>query len=101
GGGPALGLFEDAQYQVHERELQANDLILFFTDGLFDVENAQDESFNEQRLRQSIQTRAWMPPDQIVHGVFNEIERFAEGRAFGDDVCFLGMEIAHLTSKAD
>jgi serine phosphatase RsbU (regulator of sigma subunit) len=99
GGGPALGLFENAEYQVHSRALQANDLILFFTDGLFDVENHRDESFNEQRLRESIQTRAGMPPAQLVNDVFEEIERFAEGRAFADDVCFLGMEIAHLPSS--
>lgn len=99
-GGPALGLFEDAQYQVHERELQANDLILLFTDGLFDVENANEESFNEQRLRETIHTRAGMAPADLVQDVFTEIERFAEGRAFADDVCFLGMEIAHLP-KAD
>ncbi len=101
GSGPALGIFENAQYAVHERSLQANDLILLFTDGLFDVENHQDEAFNEQRLRESIQTRAgMMPPDQLVHDVFDEIERFAEGRAFADDVCLLGMEIAHLPSSS-
>jgi len=99
GSGPALGIFENAQYQVHERALQAGDLILFFTDGLFDVENKNDEAFNEQRLRASIETRAGMPPAQLVHDVFSEIERFAEGRAFADDVCFLGMEIAHLSSS--
>jgi len=99
GSGPALGIFENAQYAIHERALEPSDLILFFTDGLFDVENQHDESFNEHRLRQSIQTRAGMPPDQLVHDVFQEIEQFAEGRAFADDVCFLGMEIAHLASS--
>jgi serine phosphatase RsbU (regulator of sigma subunit) len=100
GSGPALGIFENAQYHVHERDLHAGDLILFFTDGLFDVENTRDESFNEQRLRASIATRAGMPPAQLVHDVFHEIEVFAEGRAFADDVCLLGMEIAHLPSQS-
>jgi serine phosphatase RsbU (regulator of sigma subunit) len=63
------------------------------------VENSRDEAFNEQRLRASIETRAGMPPAQLVHDVFDEIERFAEGRAFADDVCFLGMEIARLPSE--
>lgn len=99
GSGPALGIFENAQYAVHERALESSDLILLFTDGLFDVENHHDESFNEHRLRQSIQTRAGMPPDQLVHDVFREIEQFAEGRAFADDVCFLGMEIARLDAS--
>jgi serine phosphatase RsbU (regulator of sigma subunit) len=96
GGGPALGIFEDARYSTHERDLAASDLILFFTDGLFEVENLSDEAFNESRLRESIRARAGLPPAQLVQEVFHEVERFAEGRAFADDVCFLGMEIAHL-----
>jgi serine phosphatase RsbU (regulator of sigma subunit) len=96
GGGPALGIFEDAQYTTHQLPLAANDLLLFFTDGLFEAENACDEAFNEDRLRESIRLRAGLPPVQIVNEVFQEIETFTDGRAFSDDVCLLGMEIAHL-----
>ena len=98
--GPALGLFEDMQYQTHECTVAADDLILLFTDGLFEVENASDEAFSERRLRESVRQRAGMPPAQLVNDVFTEIERFAKGREFTDDVCLVGMEIAHLDMAA-
>ncbi len=99
--GPALGIFEDVQYRTHESHMAEDDLILFFTDGLFEVENARDESFGESRLRESFRRRAGMPPVQLMHDVFAEIQRFAKGRGFSDDVCLIGMEIAHLESCAE
>ena len=98
--GPALGLFDDREYQTYECPVAADDLILLFTDGLFEVENASDEAFSERRLRESVRQRAGMPPAQLVNDVFNEIERFAKGRDFTDDVCLVGMEIAHLDVAA-
>ena len=98
--GPALGLFEDVQYHSYERPVAADDLILFFTDGLFEVENASDESYGEPRLRESIRQHAGVPTVRLVQDVFTEIERFAEGQAFSDDVCLVGMEIARVDASA-
>lgn len=98
--GPALGLFADAQYSTYEHPVAADDLILLFTDGLFEAENASAEAFGETRLRDSIGQRAGLPPAQLVHSVFTEVERFAEGQVFADDVCFVGMEIARLDGSA-
>ena len=97
--GPALGLFEDVQYLTHERPVAAGDLILVFTDGLFEVENANAEAFSLERLRESIRRRTGLPLAQLMQEVFTEIEGFAEGRAFADDVCLVGMEIAWLGTQ--
>jgi serine phosphatase RsbU (regulator of sigma subunit) len=96
--GPALGLFEDVQYLTHERLVAAGDLILVFTDGLFEVENANAEAFSMERLREAIRHRTGLPLAQLMQEVFTEIEDFAEGRAFADDVCLVGMEIVRLGS---
>ena len=98
--GPALGLFEDMEYHTHECAVAADDLILLFTDGLFEVENASDEAFSESRLRETVRQRAGTPPAQLVNDVFTEIELFAKGRDFTDDVCLVGMEIARLDTGA-
>lgn len=98
--GPALGLFDDVKYETHARPVAAGDLILFFTDGLFDVENGKSESFSQSRLRDAIRQRAGLPSAQLVHDVYAEIEKFADGQAFADDVCFIGMEIARVDSSA-
>lgn len=98
--GPAMGLFEDAQYVTREGPVAAGDLILLFTDGLFEVENAEAEEFGERRLRESILARCGEPSAQIVSDLYSEIEQFAGGRAFSDDVCLVGVEIADLERAA-
>ena len=94
--GPALGLFEEEVYRTYTFPVAADDLILLFTDGLFEVENTLNESYGEGRLRDAFEHRAGQPPAQLVDSVIAEIELFAAGHVFPDDVCLVSMEIAHL-----
>jgi sigma-B regulation protein RsbU (phosphoserine phosphatase) len=95
-GGPALGLFEDVQYHTDERPVAAGDLILAFTDGLFEAENANAEAFSMTRLRDAIRSRKGLPLEQLMQEVFSEIKSFADGQLFSDDVCFVGVEITRI-----
>lgn len=94
--GPALGFFDDVHYETHGLSAMEGDLIFLFTDGLYEVENGNGESFSESRLREAIRKRAGTEPDLLVKAVFTEIEGFADGQSFADDVCLVGMEIARL-----
>ena len=98
--GPALGLFEEEVYSSHIFPVAADDLILLFTDGLFEVENTLAESYGETRLRDAFEHRAGQPPAELVNAVLEEIELFAAGHIFPDDVCLVSMEIAHLQGNA-
>ncbi len=98
--GPALGLFEDVKYTTQTRPVVKDDYVLFFTDGLFEVENTNDESFGERRLRETVHQLAGVPPQQLLQDLFDKIELFAKGRDFSDDVCLVGMEIVHLDGCA-
>lgn len=98
--GPALGLFDHIRYQTHKLTVAEGDRILAFTDGLFEVENLQSQSFTEKRLRESIQQRAAFPLDKLIENLSREIVGFAGGRAFSDDVCIVGMEVARVGTHA-
>lgn len=97
--GPALGLVDDISYQTHELTVAEGDLILTFTDGLFEVEDTQSQAFSETRLREAIQRRVGLPLTKLVEDLAHEIEDFAQGQAFTDDVCLVGMEIARLHDR--
>jgi CheY-like chemotaxis protein len=98
--GPALGLIDDVAYLSHELPIAAGDRILAFTDGLFEAENANSEPFSIARLRESIYNRADLPLAELLQDVFDEVEHFAEGEKFSDDVCLIGMEISRLAASA-
>ena len=91
--GPALGLLEDVQYLTHTLTVAAGDLILVFSDGLYEVENTRADAFGVGRLSDVIRQHMGLPLAQLMQDVFSEIEHFTEGRAFADDICLVGMEI--------
>lgn len=93
---PALGLFEEASYQTSEVKLAPNDLVMLFTDGLYEVQGARQELYSQSLLVASVQQRLQLPARQLFDELLEEIQQFSiEGR-FADDVCLVGMEVADL-----
>ena len=97
--GPALGLAADATYATARCPLAPADLVLLFTDGLFEVMAADGSGdFGQARLQAAAAARLQLPPPQLLDGLLAEVQQFSGGAEFGDDVCLLGMEVAHIGS---
>ncbi len=47
--GPALGVFEEQRYEMFRAKLSPGDLVLLFTDGLFEVEGPDGELFDQDQ----------------------------------------------------
>lgn len=92
--GPVLGLFDQAPYEKTVCRFAPSDTVLFFTDGLFEVENAKDEIYDYSRLLQAAACRRHLPMKELCEGVVEEVQEFAANREFSDDVCLVGMEFA-------
>ena len=91
--GPALGLFDEAEYERCACRFAQGDTVLFFTDGLFEVESAEDEIYDYSRLLQAVQNRRQEPMKELCRGVIEEVQAFSANREFSDDVCLVGLEI--------
>ncbi len=94
--GPVLGIFEKAEYRTYSHPMARGDVILLFTDGLFEVEGEDGETFNEKRLQDLVLKHADLGPAELMQTVFSTIENFASEKVFSDDVCLVGIEIARL-----
>jgi len=92
--GPVLGLFDEATYERCVCFFTPGDTVLFFTDGLFEVESAQDEIYDYSRLLAAVQSRSQSPMKDLCRGVVEEVQQFSANREFSDDVCLVGMELA-------
>jgi sigma-B regulation protein RsbU (phosphoserine phosphatase) len=91
---PALGLFEKAIYQTAEATLAPRDLVMLFTDGLYEVHAANQELYTEELLAGAVQKRLQSPAATLFDEVLSEVRKFAAGHEFDDDVCVVGMEFA-------
>ena len=94
--GPALGLFDDAAYPICTQRLAPQDVVLLFTDGLFEVEGADGQVYDYQRLLSAVKKRGDQPMKELCHGVIDEIQQFSASKEFSDDVCLLAMQIERI-----
>ena len=51
---PVLGIFDDAEYHSVSAQLCTGDILLLFTDGLFEVEGADGHYYDQRRLLKSV-----------------------------------------------
>ena len=102
---PVLGLFEDAAYRTSEVKLSPEDIVMLFTDGLYEVQDRDDELYSQAMLVAGVQRRAQLPAPQLFDELLAEIRRFSGDIGFADDVCLVGIEyvgaaVAGSNSKA-
>ncbi len=91
-GQPALGLFEQAVYQTSEVKLAPKDLVMLFTDGLYEVQDAKHELYSQNLLVADIRRRVALPASQLFDEILEQIRQFSAEGEFADDVCLVGME---------
>lgn len=99
--GAALGVFEHATYKTFESKMTPGDLILMFTDGIFEVEGAAGEYFDQQRLISAVERRLREPSEDLLEGLLSETREYSVKHQFGDDVCLVGVEFKHLLAGGE
>ncbi|MEI6560652.1 MAG: SpoIIE family protein phosphatase [Verrucomicrobiota bacterium] len=91
--GPALGVFKDAVYETRTFPIEPRDLVLLFTDGLYEVEGSQDAFYSQEMLLELLRKEMTQPTERLIEETLGEIRNFALGHTFTDDVCLIGVEI--------
>jgi sigma-B regulation protein RsbU (phosphoserine phosphatase) len=89
---PVLGLFDDPTYQTTEITLMPGDLLMLFTDGLYEVQGTNEELYSQQRLLMDVKNFVGQPTGELFDNLLETIRTFATAREFEDDVCLVGME---------
>src|SRR5580704_2441797 len=94
--GPVLGIFPVATYPNSYGTASANDLVVLFTDGLFEVETADDEYYGADRLLAAVRKRMHLSARQLFGEVVAEIQGSCISGQFSDDMCLLGVELRRI-----
>ena len=87
-------MFEDPPYQTTETLIAPGDFLMLFTDGLYEVQGANEELYSQQRLLVDVQNHLGEPAGELFDHLLETIRAFATDREFEDDVCLVGMEFA-------
>lgn len=98
--GPALGFAPTASYATFERALAPGDLLMLFTDGLYEIDGPNDTIYEMSQLTEAIARRCTLPTPELFDDLFAELRRFSVTGEFGDDMCLVGLDIARPLREA-
>jgi sigma-B regulation protein RsbU (phosphoserine phosphatase) len=73
--------------------LEPGDLLVFFTDGISEAMNAQDECFGEPRLGQLIEEHAHLSVEELRERILREIDAFVGGTPQHDDMTLILLQV--------
>jgi sigma-B regulation protein RsbU (phosphoserine phosphatase) len=84
-GGTVLGAFDGVPFEEGQTSLGAGDLLVVFSDGINEAQNATGEEYGEQRLTDFAVSRRAETVENIRGDIFDEIDRWTGSAERGDD----------------
>jgi phosphoserine phosphatase RsbU/P len=84
-----VGLVPEAEFTTATLQLQPNDTLVLFSDGVTEAMDPDDQFFGVARLRAVLQGKAELPLDEIQKAVLESVENFARGARQADDLTLL------------
>jgi sigma-B regulation protein RsbU (phosphoserine phosphatase) len=91
--GIALGVDVDPVMDIKQIKLSVGDVVFFYTDGITDAQNAQQELFSEERLIRFIQTHNENTSKTWLNAIVAEVNAFSKGQEQYDDMTLLVFKI--------
>lgn len=88
-GGIALGMFEHSTYTEGAVTLQPGDLLVMYSDGITEAENAASQPFDEAGLQAVLEDGRWASVKELGWAMFEAVERHAGDRRLVDDLTIL------------
>lgn len=99
GGGVALGMFEDAEYESERATLAPGDALVLFTDGLTEAENASEVPFESAGVEHVIAAQGVDDPAALGRALIHAIEVYADDAKLADDLTVLAL-VRHAAGSA-
>ena len=93
GHGLAFGLDYTFEYTQFQRTLNANQIILIGTDGIWEMHNEAEEMFGKQRLREIIQSNRSATAKEITAAITDALELFRGSKQPEDDVTMVVIKV--------
>jgi sigma-B regulation protein RsbU (phosphoserine phosphatase) len=89
---PAAGLIDGFTYSQREFPFRPGDVLVGYTDGLFEACDSAGNGFGEERLQTLIVQSAALPIAQLIERLMTEVQAFSGHNEFEDDVCVVAVE---------
>jgi sigma-B regulation protein RsbU (phosphoserine phosphatase) len=87
--GIAMGAVNDAKYTQESVQMAPGDLLVLYTDGVTEAENAQLEMFELERLKKVIDASHTLPSKDIIQEILTAVRTFSGDQPQSDDITLM------------
>lgn len=91
----ALGMFEDLKIESSTIQLNAQDFVILFTDGITEAMSDKEAFFGYQRLEELICSLQNPTPEGLVKTILNDVRSFTGQESQTDDLSILVLKFNH------
>jgi len=84
--GTVVGAFPFSKYGESKVQMETGDLLLWYTDGITEPENAYGEMFGEERLIELVSKNSDRPEKQIIDTVMDSVRQWTASPELSDDM---------------
>ena len=88
-----LGILPEVDYQETQLQLAPGDKVVFYTDGIVEAMNEQEEFFGFDRLLETVQEARSMSADSLLREIIDRVNEFAGGAAEHDDLTLIVVSV--------
>ena len=93
--GIPLGLFADSKYQELELQLEAGDVLVFYSDGVVESRSEAGDDFGLKRLSEVVRKHHKGSAEEIAAAIDLKIDKFAHHAAPHDDHTLIVLKMLH------
>ena len=84
-----VGLVPEAEFTTATLQLEPNDTLVLFSDGVTEAMDPDEQLYGNGRLRAVLKGKKELPLDEIQKTVLESVENFARGARQADDLTML------------
>lgn len=87
-GSVPLGMFRDTRYHEYYLTTEPGDVIVLYTDGVTEAQNAAGEEFERERLVEAVKANRQLGASELITALHTKVIEWTEGLGATDDVTF-------------
>jgi len=90
--GLPLGMME-SKYSEGEKSFSSGDIFVFYTDGITEAKNANDEMYDKERLKVLVEKHRHRPVAELMQKIEEDIRRFEPPQNQHDDITYIVLKV--------
>lgn len=93
-----LGVIKNYDYKEKSLSFEENDLFLFFSDGIIEVQSPEGQFFGEKSLCDLVEAHSEKHPKELIKIIHQELTDFSKNGSIRNDLTLFAIKFANLDS---